>query len=124
MTPLTLSELVLLGALLGGLGGLLGIGGGLDQQHAQGTALVMVVPNVAIAQRRYNRRTALDARIAWSRAAECFRAVRGRKPPPKGLVWPWWRPERLAHRLPDRALRLAFAGSYARQRNPAALRLA
>lgn len=49
-----------LGAVLGGIGGLLGIGGGLiaipvlvlvyhyDQQTAQGTALVMIVPNVLI----------------------------------------------------------------------------
>ena len=51
---------LLLGAALGTLGGLFGIGGGLiaipalgvlfglDQQLAQGTALVMVVPNVVL----------------------------------------------------------------------------
>lgn len=52
---------VLLGAAMGTLGGLFGIGGGLvaipalgvlfglDQQLAQGTALLMVLPNVLLA---------------------------------------------------------------------------
>ena len=52
---------LLFGAALGTLGGIFGIGGGLiaipllgvwfglDQQIAQGTALVMVVPNVMLA---------------------------------------------------------------------------
>ncbi len=56
------------GAVLGTLGGLFGIGGGLiaipvlgvwfglDQQLAQGTALVMVVPNVMLALWRYHQR--------------------------------------------------------------------
>ncbi|HBC02344.1 MAG TPA: hypothetical protein DC032_17700, partial [Pseudomonas sp.] len=59
---------VLLGLALGTLGGLFGIGGGLiaipvlgvlfglDQQLAQGTALVMVVPNVLLAIWRYHQR--------------------------------------------------------------------
>ena len=68
---------VLLGLALGTLGGLFGIGGGLiaipvlgvlfglDQQLAQGTALVMVVPNVLLAIWRYHQRNRID----WQRAA-------------------------------------------------------
>lgn len=64
------------GAALGTLGGLFGIGGGLiaipllgvlfglDQQIAQGTALVMVVPNVMLALWRYNQRNRLNWRWA------------------------------------------------------------
>ncbi|MBU2333680.1 MAG: sulfite exporter TauE/SafE family protein, partial [Gammaproteobacteria bacterium] len=67
---------VLLGLALGTLGGLFGIGGGLiaipvlgvlfglDQQLAQGTALVMVVPNVLLAIRRYHQRNRIDWRHA------------------------------------------------------------
>ncbi|WP_028239419.1 sulfite exporter TauE/SafE family protein [Stutzerimonas azotifigens] len=67
---------VLLGVVLGTLGGLFGIGGGLiaipvigvvfgiDQQLAQGTALVMVVPNVVLAIWRYNQRNRIDWRHA------------------------------------------------------------
>lgn len=59
---------IVLGAALGTVGGLFGIGGGLiaipalgvlfglDQQLAQGTALVMVVPNVLLALWRYHQR--------------------------------------------------------------------
>ncbi|MCP1647731.1 sulfite exporter TauE/SafE family protein [Pseudomonas nitroreducens] len=62
----------LLGIVLGSLGGLFGIGGGLlaipalgvlfglDQQLAQGTALVMVVPNVLLAIWRYHQRNRID----------------------------------------------------------------
>ncbi|VVO22234.1 hypothetical protein PS691_04277 [Pseudomonas fluorescens] len=64
------------GAALGTLGGLFGIGGGLiaipvlgvlfglDQQIAQGTALVMVVPNVMLALWRYHQRNRIEARHA------------------------------------------------------------
>ncbi|WP_263262838.1 sulfite exporter TauE/SafE family protein [Pseudomonas sp. RIT-PI-S] len=67
---------VLFGAALGTLGGLFGIGGGLiaipalgllfglDQQLAQGTALVMVVPNVLLALWRYHQRNRIDPRHA------------------------------------------------------------
>jgi uncharacterized protein len=67
---------LLLGLLLGTLGGLFGIGGGLiaipalgvlfglDQQLAQGTALVMVVPNVLLALWRYHQRNRIDWRHA------------------------------------------------------------
>jgi len=65
-----------LGLMLGALGGLFGIGGGLiaipalgllfglDQQLAQGTALVMVVPNVLLALWRYHQRNRIDWRHA------------------------------------------------------------
>lgn len=65
-----------LGLALGALGGLFGIGGGLiaipvlglwfglDQQIAQGTALVMSVPNVFLALYRYNQRNKIDLRQA------------------------------------------------------------
>jgi uncharacterized protein len=63
---------LLLGVVLGVTGGLFGIGGGLiaipilglffglDQQMAQGTALVMVVPNVVLAVWRYNQHNRID----------------------------------------------------------------
>ncbi|MDE1164158.1 MAG: sulfite exporter TauE/SafE family protein [Pseudomonas sp.] len=66
----------LLGAGLGTVGGLFGIGGGLiaipalsvlfnlDQQLAQGTSLVMVVPNVLLALWRYHQRNRIEARHA------------------------------------------------------------
>ncbi|WP_333700236.1 TSUP family transporter, partial [Rivihabitans pingtungensis] len=56
-----------LGAVVGFLGGLLGIGGGIlaipvlallfgmDQAMAQGTALVMIAPNVVLAFWRYSQ---------------------------------------------------------------------
>ncbi|HRL21286.1 MAG TPA: sulfite exporter TauE/SafE family protein [Alcaligenes sp.] len=64
------------GALIGFGGGVLGIGGGLlaipllglilgmDQQTAQGTALVMVVPAVLLTVRQYHRRNHIDFRRA------------------------------------------------------------
>ncbi|MES2820071.1 MAG: sulfite exporter TauE/SafE family protein [Pseudomonadota bacterium] len=67
-----LSINLLLGLALGSLGGLFGIGGGLiaipalgvlfglDQQLAQGTALVMVVPNVLLALWRYHQRNRIE----------------------------------------------------------------
>jgi uncharacterized membrane protein YfcA len=76
---MTLLQFILdigLGLLLGTLGGLFGIGGGLiaipalgllfglDQQLAQGTALVMVVPNVLLAVWRYHQRNRIDWRHA------------------------------------------------------------
>src|ERR1700738_2139272 len=78
-----LSNLVLdlvLGAVLGALGGLFGIGGGLiaipvlvlaygmDQQHAQGTALVMIVPNVLLGLWRYSQRDRLEPKVALTLA--------------------------------------------------------
>ena len=70
-----------LGAVLGTVGGLFGIGGGLiaipvlgvlfglDQQLAQGTALVMVVPNVVLALWRYNQHNRIALRHAVPLAA-------------------------------------------------------
>jgi uncharacterized membrane protein YfcA len=95
------------GALLGFLGGLLGIGGGvfaipllavafgLDQQHAQGTSMVMVVPNVAIGLWRYARKAPLDPRIGFSLALGAF--------PLTFLA------AHLATHLPSAPLRIAFA---------------
>lgn len=72
------------GAALGTLGGLFGIGGGLiaipllgvlfglDQQIAQGTALVMVVPNVMLALWRYQQRNRIELRHALPLAAMGF----------------------------------------------------
>ncbi|MFJ2694360.1 sulfite exporter TauE/SafE family protein [Pseudomonas sp. NPDC087336] len=72
------------GAALGTLGGLFGIGGGLiaipllgvlcglDQQIAQGTALVMVVPNVMLALWRYHQRNKIELRHALPLAAMGF----------------------------------------------------
>lgn len=63
---------LIIGGLIGFTGGVLGIGGGLlaipllavflgmDQQMAQGTALIMVIPAVLIALRHYNRHARLD----------------------------------------------------------------
>lgn len=76
MNPLDLILNLLLGLAMGTLGGLFGIGGGLvtipalgvlfglDQQLAQGTALVMVVPNVVLALWRYNQRNRIQPRHA------------------------------------------------------------
>ena len=73
---LHLAGFVVLGAVIGLLGGIFGIGGGLfaipilglffgfDEQHAQGTALVMVVPNVLLGLRDYARRGGFDRRLA------------------------------------------------------------
>jgi hypothetical protein len=72
------------GAALGTLGGIFGIGGGLiaipllgvlfglDQQIAQGTALVMVVPNVMLALWRYHQRTRIEMRHALPLASMGF----------------------------------------------------
>ncbi|MEA2786053.1 MAG: uncharacterized protein QOF71_2157 [Candidatus Eremiobacteraeota bacterium] len=72
---------LVLGGLLGALGGLFGIGGGiiaipvlglafgLNEQHAQGTSLVMVVPNVLVGLWGYARRGSVDRRVAILLAA-------------------------------------------------------
>ncbi|HYW53388.1 MAG TPA: sulfite exporter TauE/SafE family protein [Dongiaceae bacterium] len=73
---LHLALFLALGGVLGVLGGLFGLGGGiiaipvlglafgLDEQHAQGTALVMVAPNVLIGLWGYARRGSVDRRVA------------------------------------------------------------
>lgn len=75
---------LVLGAALGTVGGLFGIGGGLiaipvlgvlfglDQQIAQGTALVMVVPNVMLALWRYHQRNRIELRHALPLASMGF----------------------------------------------------
>jgi len=75
---------LLFGAGLGTLGGIFGIGGGLiaipllgvwfglDQQIAQGTALVMVVPNVMLALWRYHQRNRIELRHALPLAVMGF----------------------------------------------------
>ena len=75
---------LLLGVALGTVGGLFGIGGGLiaipvlgvwfglDQQIAQGTALVMVVPNVMLALWRYHQRNRIELRHALPLASMGF----------------------------------------------------
>lgn len=72
---------LLLGAVLGLVGGMMGIGGGLiaipmlalvygmDQHLAQGSALVMIVPNVLIGFLRYRRRNDINLRSIASLAA-------------------------------------------------------
>lgn len=76
MSPLHLLPALALGALLGFFGGLFGIGGGIiaipllvlaygmDQPMAQGTALVMMVPNLLIGWWRYTRHQP----VPWQRA--------------------------------------------------------
>lgn len=71
---------LVLGAVLGAVGGMMGIGGGLmaipvlawvygmDQHAAQGTALVMIVPNVLIGFLRYRQRNRIDLRSTVSLA--------------------------------------------------------
>lgn len=78
---LSLLPVLLLGGALGFLGGLFGIGGGIvaipllatyygmDQAMAQGTALVMMVPNLLAAWWRYMRRTPVDPGVALRLAA-------------------------------------------------------
>lgn len=75
---------LMFGAALGTLGGIFGIGGGLiaipllgvlfglDQQIAQGTALVMVVPNVMLALWRYHQRNRIELRHALPLASMGF----------------------------------------------------
>jgi uncharacterized membrane protein YfcA len=70
-----------LGVVLGAVGGMMGIGGGLiaipvlawlygmDQHLAQGTALVMIVPNVLLGFLRYRQRNQIDLRSTASLAA-------------------------------------------------------
>ena len=98
---------LLLGAVFGYLGGLFGIGGGLiaipvlgvffgyGEQVAQGTALVMVVPNVMLGLWHYIRKVGMDARLALTLAIAAM---------PFTFVG-----ARVATVLPSAPLRLAFA---------------
>lgn len=70
--------LLALGSALGFFGGVFGIGGGIiaiplfvlcfgmDQAHAQGTALVLMAPNLMIAWWRYNKKHQAPIRLALS----------------------------------------------------------
>ncbi|QII84506.1 sulfite exporter TauE/SafE family protein [Bordetella hinzii] len=92
------------GALIGFLGGVLGIGGGLiaipalvllmgmPQQLAQGTALIMVLPTIVMAVRKYNQHARLDVRAAVA-----------------GAVVFTWVGARLALGIASSTLRLTFA---------------
>src|ERR1700741_2790920 len=96
-----------LGGMTGLLGGLFGVGGGfivipllgffygMDQQTAQGTALIMVVPNVLWAFTRYHRRFGLDLRMAATSAGSALIAA--------------YPSARFATGLDPHVLRLAFA---------------
>jgi uncharacterized membrane protein YfcA len=96
-----------LGGMAGLLGGLFGVGGGflvipllgffygMDQQTAQGTALMMVVPNVLWAFSRYQRRFGIDLRMAATIAVSALIAT--------------YPTARLATGLDPHILRLAFA---------------
>ena len=97
-----------LGVACGIAGGLFGVGGGviaipllgilvgLDQQTAQGTVLIMVVPNVLLAFLHYRRRFGVDLRMA---AAIALSALVTTYPV-----------ARLTTRADPHLLRLAFAG--------------
>ncbi|WP_054993559.1 sulfite exporter TauE/SafE family protein [Pseudomonas congelans] len=99
---------VLLGAAMGTLGGLFGIGGGLvaipalgvlfglDQQLAQGTALLMVLPNVLLALWRYNQRNRILLRNALMLIIPSFIFA--------------WLTSLLAVRVDPQAMRLGFVG--------------
>ena len=96
-----------LGGIAGLLGGLFGVGGGflvipllgffygMDQQTAQGTVLIMVVPNVVWAFSRYRRRFGVDLRMAATIAGSALIAT--------------YPTARLATGLDPQVLRLAFA---------------
>ncbi len=97
---------LVLGVALGYAGGLLGIGGGLiaipmlglffgfSEQAAQGTALVMIVPNVLLGLWHYIRKVGLDLRLAITLAVTAV---------PFTFV-----AARIATTLPSKPLRIAF----------------
>ncbi|MGH8433029.1 MAG: sulfite exporter TauE/SafE family protein [Pseudomonas sp.] len=99
---------LVLGLALGTVGGLFGIGGGLiaipalgvlfglDQQLAQGTALVMVVPNVLLALWRYHQHNRIDPRYALALGLS-------------GFIFAWLA-STYAVRLDAERMRMAFVG--------------
>lgn len=103
----TLVISAILGALLGVVGGLFGIGGGIiaipalgllfnmNQQAAEGTALIMIMSNVFLGFWKYRQRSAIDWRLAVTLAfsASIFTYLTAR-----------W-----AVRMPTSTLRDAFA---------------
>ena len=102
-----LLEMLGLGATLGFVGGLFGIGGGiivipllvlgfgLDQAVAQGTALVMMVPNLLIAWWRYNQRHPIALKTALQIGVLACTTT--------------WLVAHLATRLPSDLMRMVFA---------------
>lgn len=98
---------LVLGAIFGFVGGLFGVGGGIvaipllglafgmNEQEAQGTSLVMIVPNVLVGLLRYYRAGGMDLRLAATLAigGVAFTAAGAH----------------LATRLPSGPLRIAFA---------------
>ncbi|PKO33192.1 MAG: hypothetical protein CVU34_14255 [Betaproteobacteria bacterium HGW-Betaproteobacteria-7] len=98
---------LLMGAALGWVGGLLGIGGGIiaipvltmgfgmSQQLAQGTALVMITPNVLLAFWRYHQRNPLPLKTIGLLGAAALLAT--------------WPAARLAVLLDSRVLMICFA---------------
>jgi uncharacterized membrane protein YfcA len=99
---------LMLGAALGLAGGLLGIGGGLiaipilgylygmDQHLAQGTALVMIAPNVLVGFWRYHQKHRIDLRSVAVMSLFSMLAT--------------WLAARYAAHMPAQHLHLAFAG--------------
>lgn len=97
---------LVLGVALGFVGGLLGIGGGLigipmlglffgySEQLAQGTALVMIVPNVLLGLWNYLRKIGLDLRLAVTLAVTAVPFTYGAA--------------HFATTLPSKPLRIAF----------------
>jgi len=95
------------GALIGFLGGVLGIGGGMiaipalvllldmSQQLAQGTALIMVLPTIVMAVRKYNQQARIDRPVALAGAS--------------GAVLFTWVGAQLALGISSSTLRLSFA---------------
>ena len=102
-----LLEMLGLGATLGFVGGLFGIGGGiivipllvlgfgLDQAVAQGTALVMMVPNLLIGWWRYNQRHPVALKTALQIGVLACTTT--------------WLVAHLATRLPSDLMRMVFA---------------
>ncbi len=109
MAHVLLSALIYfaLGVLFGYLGGLFGIGGGLiaipvlgvffgySEQVAQGTALVMIVPNVLLGLWNYIRKVGLDTRLAVTLAVTAVPFT--------------FAGARVATAVPSAPLRIAFA---------------
>ena len=107
MSPLLIALCLGAGCLIGFMGGVLGIGGGMiaipalvllmgmSQQLAQGTALIMVLPTIMMAVRKYNQQTRIDRRVALAGAG--------------GAVVFTWVGARLALGIESGVLRLSFA---------------
>jgi len=107
MSPWVIAVCLICGALIGFLGGVLGIGGGLiaipalvllmdmSQQLAQGTALIMVLPTIVMAVRKYNQKVRIDRRVAGAGAI--------------GAVLFTWVGAQLALGIASSTLRISFA---------------